>query len=218
MVSHGQGTIWRSPSLSRSKMWPLSSLWTLLPIWPFSSYYEDIRPVMPCWHQYFTHNWETHGGRERLMPSGTGPKDLPTAHLKNLKDQKDWKQRFYRCIHQVSKHQARRVKRRSLCLSFFHGFAYTLVVWHVRFPLWCMSVLINDVWSGIVQLCCLFTFFIHQWQLPFFCVFFCEHVQWSSVDKVMEYHGGGMKTERVMNMYIQVWVIPYPQCSSEVKL
>ena len=28
---------------------------------------------------YFTHNWETRGGRERLIPSRTGPKDLPTA-------------------------------------------------------------------------------------------------------------------------------------------
>ena len=29
---------------------------------------------------YFTHNWETRGGRERLIPCRTGPKDLPTAH------------------------------------------------------------------------------------------------------------------------------------------
>ena len=28
---------------------------------------------------YCTHNWETRGGRERLIPSRTGPKDLPTA-------------------------------------------------------------------------------------------------------------------------------------------
>ena len=28
---------------------------------------------------YFTHNWETHGGQERLIPSHTGLKDLPTA-------------------------------------------------------------------------------------------------------------------------------------------
>ena len=28
---------------------------------------------------YFTHNWETHGGWEHLIPSRTGPKDLPTA-------------------------------------------------------------------------------------------------------------------------------------------
>ena len=27
MVSHGRGTIWRSPSLSRSNTWPLSSSW-----------------------------------------------------------------------------------------------------------------------------------------------------------------------------------------------
>ena len=26
---------------------------TLLPIWPLSSYYEDICPVMSCWHQLF---------------------------------------------------------------------------------------------------------------------------------------------------------------------
>ena len=29
---------------------------------------------------YFTHNWETRGGRERL-PSRIGPKELPTAHF-----------------------------------------------------------------------------------------------------------------------------------------
>ena len=29
MVSHRQGTTWRSPSLSRSYMWPLRSLWNL---------------------------------------------------------------------------------------------------------------------------------------------------------------------------------------------
>ena len=28
---------------------------------------------------YFTHNWETRGGRERLIPSCTGLKDLPAA-------------------------------------------------------------------------------------------------------------------------------------------
>ena len=38
MVSHGT---WRSPSLSKSITLPLSSN------------YEDIRPVMPCWHQLF---------------------------------------------------------------------------------------------------------------------------------------------------------------------
>ena len=42
----------------------------------FSSNYEDIRPVMPS---YFPHNWETRGERGRLVPSRTGPKDLPTA-------------------------------------------------------------------------------------------------------------------------------------------
>ena len=26
---------------------------TLPPVWPLSSYYEAIRPVMPCWHQLF---------------------------------------------------------------------------------------------------------------------------------------------------------------------
>ena len=29
---------------------------------------------------YLTHNWGTRGGRERLIPSSTGPKHLPTAH------------------------------------------------------------------------------------------------------------------------------------------
>ena len=29
---------------------------TLLPIWPLSWNYEDIRPVTPCWHQLF-HPW-----------------------------------------------------------------------------------------------------------------------------------------------------------------
>ena len=29
---------------------------------------------------YFSHNWETRGGRERLIPSRTSQKDLPTAH------------------------------------------------------------------------------------------------------------------------------------------
>ena len=30
---------------------------------------------------YFTHYWETRGEQERLIPSRTGPKDLPTAHI-----------------------------------------------------------------------------------------------------------------------------------------
>ena len=55
---------------------------------------EPFRPSDPClrtvkisarWCRvdasYFTHNWETRGGRERPIPSHAGPKDLPTALL-----------------------------------------------------------------------------------------------------------------------------------------
>ena len=63
---------------------------TLLPIWPLSSHYEDIRPVMPCWRQLFHHNWETRGGRERLIPSRTGPKDLSTVQSSAQVDQIEW--------------------------------------------------------------------------------------------------------------------------------
>ena len=71
-VRHGQGTTWRSPPLSRSNTWSLSSSW------PLFSNYEYICPVTPCWHQlFFIHNWETHGGRELLISSRTGSKDLP---------------------------------------------------------------------------------------------------------------------------------------------
>ena len=53
---------------------------------------ELFRPSGPCFRtmkiyaqlcrvdtSYLTHNWETRGGRERLIPSSTGPKHLPTA-------------------------------------------------------------------------------------------------------------------------------------------
>ena len=53
---------------------------------PFRRYGSCLRTVKTCaqWcrvdSSYFTHNWETRGGRERLIPSRTDAKDLPTAH------------------------------------------------------------------------------------------------------------------------------------------
>ena len=41
---------------------------------------------------YFTHNWETRGGRERRIPSRTGPKDLPTGPSVTLKK---WNLQYY---------------------------------------------------------------------------------------------------------------------------
>ena len=53
MVSPGQSTTWRSPSLSRLNTSPLSSSWNPSAHLASSSNYEDIRPVMPRWHQLF---------------------------------------------------------------------------------------------------------------------------------------------------------------------
>ena len=84
MESHRQGTTWWSPSLSRSNAWPLSSSWN-------PSAHQALRTVKISaqWRRidtrYFTHNWETRGGRERLIPSRTGPKDLPTPSM-----HRDW--------------------------------------------------------------------------------------------------------------------------------
>ena len=53
---------------------------------------------------YFTHNWETRGGRQCLIPFRTGPKDLPTAGvntaslsecLHSSKTRTRWAERFH---------------------------------------------------------------------------------------------------------------------------
>ena len=78
MVTQGQGTTWRSPFLSRSNKWPLSSSWNPS---------HNLRTIRTSaqWCRvatsYFTYNWETRAGRERLTPSRTGPKDLPSAQV-----------------------------------------------------------------------------------------------------------------------------------------
>ena len=43
---------------------------------------------------------------------------------------------------------------------------------------------------------------------------FGEHGQWSLVDKIMEFHEGGKKIERVINVYMNVWVISHPRRSA----
>ena len=78
MVNHGQSTTWWSPFLSRSNTWLLSSLWN-----PSAHLALLTMKTFAQWCRidtsYFTYNWETCGGWECLIPSCTGPKDLPTA-------------------------------------------------------------------------------------------------------------------------------------------
>ena len=57
-----------------------------------------------------------------------------------------------------------------------------------------------------LQLCCVFTFY-YSWPKHFF---FSKHVRWVLVDKFMKFHRRGMKNERVMNVYMKVWLIPLP--------
>ena len=45
--------------------------------------------------------------------------------------------------------------------------------------------------------------------------FFSQHKPWSLVDKAMQFHGGRMKIEWVMNM--KVWEISHLQNSAKVK-
>ena len=48
---------------------------------------------------------------------------------------------------------------------------------------------------------------------------FGELVQWCLVDEVVKSHGGSMKIERVMAMYINVWLICfYPRLSAKILL
>ena len=53
MVTQRQSLTWRIPSLSSWTRSGWVRRWTLPFIWPSSSNYEDIHPVMPSWQQLF---------------------------------------------------------------------------------------------------------------------------------------------------------------------
>ena len=76
VVTQGQGTILRSSFPPRSSAWPLSSPWKP---------YAHLALVFELWVHppsdlvLTPANWQTRRGRERLIPSRTGPKKLSTV-------------------------------------------------------------------------------------------------------------------------------------------
>ena len=81
MVTKGQVTTLQSPSLSWLNMLQLNSFWN--PTVCLASLWTRRTSAQWCLvdTSYLTHNWETCGKWEHLIPSCTGPKDLPTLRL-----------------------------------------------------------------------------------------------------------------------------------------